>query len=82
MAAQHIGQYVSKVMALFDEAGARLMASQQIARERFELIGLCHVAPLIAELTDGFSQRHSRLVLGARQGNGDVQTRDAQSRPT
>ena len=33
MAAQHIGQYVSKDMAFFDEAGARLTAPQQIARE-------------------------------------------------
>ena len=33
MAAQHIGEYVSKDMAFFDEAGARLTAPQQIARE-------------------------------------------------
>ena len=33
MAAQHIGEYVSKDMAFFDEADARLTAPQQIARE-------------------------------------------------
>ena len=33
MAAQHIGEYVSKDMTFFDEAGARLTAPQQIARE-------------------------------------------------
>ena len=33
MAAQHIGEYVSTDMAVFDEADARLTAPQQIARE-------------------------------------------------
>ena len=33
MAAQHIGEYVSQDMAFSDEAGARLTAPQQIARE-------------------------------------------------
>lgn len=33
MRASRIGQYVSKDMALFDEAGAQLTAPQQIARE-------------------------------------------------
>ena len=33
MAAQHIGQYVSKDMAVFDEADVRLTASQQIAHD-------------------------------------------------
>lgn len=33
MAGQHIGQYVSKDMAFFHEADARLTAPQQIARD-------------------------------------------------
>lgn len=33
MAAQHIGQYMSKGMTLFDEAGERLTVPQQIAHE-------------------------------------------------
>ena len=43
MAAQHIGQSVSKDMAIFVEAGAPLTAPQQIARRSFGF----RVGPLI-----------------------------------
>ena len=46
MAAQHIGQCVSKHMTLFEEARARLVAPQSIAREQFGRRSHFSLAPL------------------------------------